>query len=54
MRSSKPIPNGTYPSSESLDDSKTKIFVSGLDRISRKPVFNRKLFWSPIVLKISP
>jgi hypothetical protein len=44
MRSSKPMPNGTNPSSESLDDGETKNFLFGLDRISRKPVFNRKLF----------
>lgn len=36
MRSSKLILNSKNPSSESLDDGKTKIFISGLNRISRK------------------
>jgi len=41
MRSSKLIPYSTNPSSE---DDKTKIFVSGLDAISREPVFMSKIF----------
>jgi hypothetical protein len=41
MRSSKPIPYTTNPSS---DDDKTKTFVSGLDAISREPVFMSKIF----------
>jgi hypothetical protein len=44
MRSSKPIPNGTIPSSRSSDDKKTKNFVSELDRASRELVFMRKIF----------
>jgi hypothetical protein len=41
MRSSKPIPYNTNPSS---DDDKTKSFASGLDAISREPVFMSKIF----------
>jgi hypothetical protein len=48
MRSWKPIPNGTIPSSISSNDNKTKNFVSGLERASRELVFMRKSFgvWS--------
>ncbi len=48
MRSSKPIPYSTNPSSEASDDDKTKIFASGFDAISREPVFMSKIFgvWS--------
>ena len=44
MRSSKPIPNGTNPSSVSSDDNKTTNLASGLDRASRELVFRRKIF----------
>jgi hypothetical protein len=44
MRSSKPISYSTNPSLETSDDDKTKIFVSGLDAISREPVFMSKTF----------
>ncbi len=44
MRNSKLIPYNTNPSSEASDDDKTKIFVSGLDVISREPVFMSKIF----------
>ena len=44
MRSSKPIPNGTNPSSKASDDDKTKILFLGLDGVSREPVFIREIF----------
>jgi hypothetical protein len=43
MTSSKLIPSGTNLSLESSDDEKTN-FCLGLDGISRKSVFKRKIF----------
>jgi hypothetical protein len=44
MRSSKPIPNGTNPSSEASDDDKTKILFLEPDGVSGGPVFIRQIF----------
>jgi hypothetical protein len=44
MRSSIPISYSTNPSSETSDEDKIKIFVPGLDAISRDLVFMSKIF----------